>query len=156
MSHFIIIIRRNCRVLKLYCFRRYLYWKNRTFFFKSSSRNFHQRMDVFMSFTIQKMQRKFFTAVFFNQTRKMTHSKFHCHKKLFVWKRVIKKKSYLWGLKKWTTKWLNGNLYIPLLLNRLKMFHMKWVTEAKKCVLILYRYINNEVMKFENICDLWG
>lgn len=33
---------------------------------------------------------------------------------------------------------------------------MKWVKEGKKCVLILYRYINNEVMKFENICDLWG
>lgn len=33
---------------------------------------------------------------------------------------------------------------------------MKWVKEGKKCVSILYRYINNEVMKFENICDLWG
>lgn len=34
---------------------------------------------------------------------------------------------------------------------------MKWVKEGKKCVLILYWYINNEVnMKFENICDFWG
>lgn len=36
------------------------------------------------------------------------------------------------------------------------MFYMKWVKEGKKCVLILYWYINNEVLKFENICDFWG
>lgn len=37
------------------------------------------------------------------------------------------------------------------------MFHMKWVNEGKKNrILILYRYVNDEVIKFEDIGDLWG
>lgn len=32
------------------------------------------------------------------------------------------------------------------------MFHMKWVNEGKKNrILILYRYVNDEVIKFEDI-----
>lgn len=153
MSHLIIIIWRNCQVFYNISFVDFYIGKIEFFF---SNLVLGTPCKIFIikwmfSCHLQcKRSVKFFRAESFNQTRKRRHSEFYCYKKLFVWKRVVNKSS-LWRLKNEQQSVWTGT-YISLLFNRFKMFHMKWVKEGKKIlILILYRYVHDEVMKFEDI-----